>query len=153
MGKQVLSIEQMLHLQELGVDTSKASMVLIYKDEEGNEVEWEDINDFEDGEIFAELLHAETGDYDHSYRRCCGVFTLQDVLDLLPKEIEIEIFIHKWFFNIDYQRLDMTYSYTAENGASWNIKSISIKDVLLIDAAYEMLCWCAENGYVETQKK
>lgn len=33
--KQVLSIEQMKHLKELGVDTSDASMVLIATDDDG----------------------------------------------------------------------------------------------------------------------
>jgi hypothetical protein len=31
--------------------------------------------------------HKETGDYDHSCRENCGVFTLQDVIDKLPKFI------------------------------------------------------------------
>lgn len=40
--KQVLSIEQMKHLKELGLDTSDASMVLIATDDDGCELLWED---------------------------------------------------------------------------------------------------------------
>lgn len=40
--KQVLSIEQMKHLKELGVDTSDASMVLIATDDDGCKLLWED---------------------------------------------------------------------------------------------------------------
>lgn len=50
---------------------------------------------------------------------------------------------------IDYQYLDISYSYMAESGALYSIKRISVKDIGLINGAYEMLCWCLENGYVE----
>lgn len=41
-SKQVLSVEQMKHLQELGLDTSDASMVLIATDDDGITLLWED---------------------------------------------------------------------------------------------------------------
>lgn len=41
MKNQTLSIEQMLHLKELGVDTSKASMVLIATDDDSCPLDWE----------------------------------------------------------------------------------------------------------------
>lgn len=42
----------------------------------------------------------------------------------------------------------------------WYIRYMSVygvklnyeEHVHLIDAAYEMLCWCVENGYVDTKK-
>ena len=40
--KQVLSIEQMKHLKELGLDTSDASMVLIATDDDDCKLLWED---------------------------------------------------------------------------------------------------------------
>lgn len=40
--KQVLSIEQMKHLKDLGVNTSDASMVLIATDDDGCTLLWED---------------------------------------------------------------------------------------------------------------
>lgn len=38
-------------------------------------------------DVYFKLLDAEMGDYNHSYREDCGVFTLQDVIDKLPKFI------------------------------------------------------------------
>ena len=42
MKNQTLSIEQMQHLQKIGVDTSNASMVLIATDNEGYDLDWEE---------------------------------------------------------------------------------------------------------------
>lgn len=145
MSKQVLSIEQMQHLNRLGVDTSKASMVLLYFNDEGEIIDWYDADEF--SEKFIQLYDAETGNYDHSYRMYCGVFTLQDILDLLPYTIE-ENFLtitkdtmnNKVVYFIGYEDID---------GAA---SPVFINEYT-IDSAYEMLCWCAENGYVETNKK
>lgn len=116
MNKQVLSIEQMEHLQELGLDTSKASCY-IWESEGKEYLYWgkcEDANGI-------------------------PTFTLQDILELLPKEIcsnEITIYNHRvyrwwciYYFGI----------YSVENKS-------------LIDAAYEMLCCCAENGDIKVNE-
>jgi len=101
MKEQVLTIEQMHNLAKLGVDTSKASMVMIFFNENGEEVYWNVQNNGkseilyqwynEDSEIWesanARYFDANTGDYDHSYREECGVFTLQDILNLLPSNV------------------------------------------------------------------
>lgn len=150
MNKQVLSIEQMQHLKELGVDTSKASMVLIYEDGAGYLLDWDDVIEElchpEPMKMFKTLHDAETDNYDHSYRKYCGVFTLQDILDLLPVEIEkenrnyqLEVFRNPQRYFVSYYWLDNLL--------------ISLNEVEFIDAAYEMLCWCVENGYVETNKE
>lgn len=143
MSKQCLDIQQMQHLKELGVDTSKASMVLLYTDDEGEIIEWEDADEFPGK--FVELYDAETGNYDHSYRKYCGVFTLQDILDLLPTEIDkenqnyqLEVFRNPQRYFVSYYWLDNLL--------------ISLNEVEFIDAAYEMLCWLIENGYVDTKK-
>ena len=86
-----LSMEQMQHLKSLGVDTTKAATVLIYKDEDGNEVSWDDVTvkdgrptyieyDGEEYALYEDYLDAENGDYDHSYREDCGVFSLAEIL-------------------------------------------------------------------------
>ena len=145
MKEQVLSIEQMQHLKKLGLDTSKASMVLIYKDEEDCEVLWEDVSDFEDGEIFVELLDAETGNYAHSYRKDCGVFTLQDIIDLLPNEITRKDSNDKAYLGVVYP-----------NDGAWEVSygHITVMEYFvdkdLKEAAYKMLCWCIKEGYIKT---
>lgn len=148
MKNQTLSIEQMQYLQKLGVDTSNASMVLIATDNEGYDLDWEEALEYvnsKEQEVYFSLFDAETGDYDHSCREDCGVFTLQDVIDKLPKfitpmpskQIRFSCFINI-FGGIKYVNED------------------DVNDVLklirgnnLLEIAYEMLCWCVENGYVE----
>lgn len=123
--KQVLDIEQMKHLHELGLDKNKASMQYI----ENNygmqmciprEIA-SYIKDVEDGYIF------------------CDALTLQDIIDLLPRDIEgCELEIHKLsvcYFDYESSRL-LIYKVNQS----------------LIDAAYEMLCLCIEKGYIPTNK-
>ena len=128
-SKQVLSIEQMQHLQELGLDTSNASMY------------WLSYNGV--SVAIPINFHLPTSDNDYVI---CNAYTLQDVLDALPKSPEIgkskyEISIYmiggKWA--VDY------YSETDADIQSEECES-------LIDAVYSRLCWCIENGYVETNK-
>lgn len=91
--KQVLSFEQMKHLQELG------------------------------------LYH---------------IYTLQDILDKLPCFIGNEV--------LTMQKL--ADSYTCLYMESYTRSMINITESKeLIDAAYEMLCWCIENGYVKVENE
>lgn len=148
MKDQVLSIEQMQHLNELGVDTSKASMVLIITDPYGDILDWdEEIFGFNEEEKNLEYFDAETGNYDHSYRKDCGVFTLQDILDLLPKEI----FYDETRFRLRTERFDDIWSVIYFGFDNTMLVSFDMNN--LLNAAYEMLCWCAENGYVKTNKE
>lgn len=164
MKGQTLTIDQMRHLKKLGVDTSKASMVLIFFDEECNEIGWEVRNYVEDrlwyeyydeeSEIWKtatpEYLCAETGRYDHSYRKDCGVFTLQDILEILPAciekneywlTIEKDISSHgKCFHRVSYS-----------NFADINSVKYRSSEIYLLEAAYLMLCWVAEHGYLRKE--
>lgn len=186
MKNQTLSISQMRHLQELGVDTSKASMVLIAKDGGGNEVCWEDLSFKEDSgtwlceswddeldepcekEAYLSYIDAENGDYDHSYRDTCSVFTLQDIIELLPESIECyeqeyKLFLDKqsisyvrieyedWYylFDVDEDRKSVyedEYSYNYSGKKTWFDTKKS-----LLECAYETLCWVAENGYLKKE--
>lgn len=167
MKNQTLSISQMRHLKELGVDTSKASMVLIAKDESGNEVCWEDLSFKEDTgtwlceswdeesdepcrkEAYLDYLDAENGDYDHSYREDCGVFTLQDILDLLPKEVKTDTDTYWLTISIyDCKEWYVCYSMSDEFDYYKEFKS-----EYLLEAACQMLCWCAESGYLKGGEK
>jgi hypothetical protein len=64
------------------------------------------------------------------------VFSLQDIIDLLPRVINgCHLDIGKWTVAYNnYEEVRELKSKTRHN---------------LIDAAYEMLCWCLENGYIE----
>lgn len=152
MKNKVLSIEQMMHLKELGVDTSKASMVIIYTDSDGCVMDWDEVQEeftrLEPMEICRDLYDAETGNYDHSYREDCGVFTLQDIIELLPKEIEVGE--DTYWLIIYYCIKEWCICYATSNEA--DCQKI-FESELLINCAYNMLCWCAENGYLKGCEK
>lgn len=136
---QVLSISQMLHLKELGIDTSKASMSLVYRDAYGDIVEWE---------IVSEWHEADIGEHNPYIRSLYGTFTLQDVMDLLPKQIKSNG--RTYYLFIDHQVNRVAYGFIGEYGMSWLSPIFSFSDRPLLDALYKMLVWCIENGYVKT---
>lgn len=136
-NKQVLDIDKMKHLEELGVDTSKASMCHAKFDGE---------NEFSNllpnnQELFERLLVV----------KYIPSFTLQDILDLLPNLIQSQDEENNYW---------LEFGTAMEDEEWWYIRYMSVygvklnyeEHVHLIDAAYEMLCWCVENGYVETNK-
>ena len=133
MSKQVLSIEQMQHLQELGLKLDYNTMLSWIIDKRGK-----------DKPLLC--ISSEAVNYVDFSHYCLPAYILQDVLDALPKSLEIgkskyEISIYmiggKWA--VDY------YSETDADIQSEEYES-------LIDAVYSRLCWCIENGYVETNK-
>lgn len=145
--KQVLSVGQMKYLQELGVNTSDASMVLIATDDDGCMLLWEDAekaikNHLYD--VYFNLYYVESSSYDHSCKKECGVFTLQDILDKLPCFIGNEV--------LTIQKLADSYTCLYMEPYSRSIIKIT-ESKELIDAAYNMLCWCIENGYVKVGKE
>lgn len=142
MSKQQLDISQMQHLQELGFDTSKASMwwcriirpACPPTKKEKVMVDWF-------LSLRKEIMHTGL-----DVVETIPTFTLQDVLDLLPREI-ID----------DDKTFDLNVIFP--NGDLWEISYTfcgEYKDFFmnhsLIDAAYEMLCWCIEQGYIDTNK-
>lgn len=132
-SKQVLSVEQMKHLQEIGLELRNTSMLLWYKQMLGKIP----ISDWELS-VGRESLFSE----DHVY----PAYTLQDILDKLPKRIETE----------DYEF--ELYIYYHENGVSVFYDDGDITQLAffskptLLESAYEMLCWCIENKYIKTKQ-
>lgn len=124
--KHVLSIEQILHLKDLGLDTSDGSMCF----------EW---NESDSDNMVVVSLDADTN-YDYSRK----TYTLQDILDKLPCFIGKEV--------LTIQKLANSYTCLYMEPYSRSIIKIT-ESKELIDAAYEMLCWCIENGYVKVGKE
>ena len=135
MNRQCLSIEQMQHLKELGVDTSKASMQYVSN---GNDI------------IFCVPKEGgyEIKGGDNGYI-ICSTFTLQDILDLLPETIERA----EGDFFLEIAKLNgfwyASYIIYVKKGSRF---IVMIDEEELIDSAYEMLCWCVENGHFKTAK-
>ena len=115
--EQVLSIEQMKHLQELGVDTSDASMCWVAgEDSSTDEEEWNLIipNNF--------LMPYNIPTY-----------TIGDLIEKLPK-------------NIDKKTFTMSYLSAPSVGYSLSMHvMIPSQQNGLVDALYSLLCWVAEN--------
>lgn len=134
MSKQVLTIEQMRHLQELGLQL-KETMIYWAKPKVATDATWVlNIGNVRFGTYW------ETWEYIPAY-------TLQDILDVLLTEIVTGDRVNSWDYHtleIGVHNIDILYiSYGS-------LHYVHNKEI--IDAAYELLCWVIENGYVETNK-
>ena len=129
-----LSIEQMTKLKELGVDTSKASMCYVFFESDGNKYEKLVVND-EDCYEFASLNPIPT-------------FTLHDIIELLPKAINSHFGILTLAIKSSGDFLLHVVSY--ENRCKLSNVVWFFNDNIL-DAAYQMLIWVIENGYLKTK--
>lgn len=134
MKDQVLSIDQMRHLRDLGVDTQEASIVHLFKDEEGNYIDYDEAEALRAEIVVLDRYYdAEMGNYDHSFRMDYGVFTLQDLLNVIPPRC-----IDEWG----------VYYGTTEDSDGSKLSTPIYGDTLL-EAAYEMLCYLAENNLLK----
>lgn len=137
MSKQVLSIEQMQHLEELGVDTSKANFYWHRTKSLNN------YNDWDEWKLHYGVLRLARG-FTTINCQYVRTFTLQDILDLLPATVDDDYRLY-----IDKGLVLWTVGYV--DAVSEEIYE-DFRERDLIDAAYEMLCWRIVNGYVETKK-
>lgn len=146
-NKQVLNIHQMRHLQKMGLEMKET---MLY---------WCRIHD----------SRPRAATNNDKWTLCKGknqpcvaiqhweyipAYTLQDVLDALP--IQIEIPLHPECGKYELRIKRMVFSkvmhavlYEKEDYIDWFVMHSHEE---LIDAAYEMLCWVIEQGYVETNK-
>ena len=138
MSKQCLDVHQMQHLQEMGLKL-KETMLYWVVYEVGHEK-----NFVTTKENAMEVIDESCG--------MLPAYTLQDVLDALPKFYHIA--------NIGWTKLSIRVHTTKE----WEIGYVYTDELSkyaygcrilgkeLIDAAYELFCWCVEWGFVETNK-
>lgn len=136
MRNQVLSVEQMLSLKRLDIDISSAGMCWCYPTGYKN-AKWE-------LEIYQDVINQKR---DSAFWEIIPAFTLQDILDKLPHYLNpfpSKQILFAWMIERD------TIAYRNVEDIDDCLKHFT--DDLLIDAAYEMLCWCIENGYVKTKE-
>jgi hypothetical protein len=138
MSKQVLDIEQVKHLHELGLDTSKASaywhrVVRMYT----NEVVTNWFVSFTESIACLGTMKVES----------IKTFTLQDILDILPKDISREGCTWSASLYIDYENNRIAYGNTDRDGFEIYHEIPICENI--IDAAYEMLCWVLTNKYIQ----
>lgn len=134
-SKQVLDVQQMQHLQELGM---KMDYDTLYRYVKFEDTDWL-LKPFSDLNIIGISF------------KYIPAYTLQDVLDALPKEILYEnkrcwasIDLEDGFIGYYYENYSLYYK--------WAYFEAVMKDESIIDAAYELLVWCIDNCYVETNK-
>ena len=133
MTKQTLSIEQMQHLQELGLELKETKLYWVVY-EVGHE------NNFVTTKENAMEVIDES----------CGMlpaYTLQDVLDALPVTILHDKRIYELDINMGNERIE--YVQTSVDDV---LVGLRFTQIPLIDAAYSMLWWAIKNKFVETNK-
>ena len=121
MEKQVLSIEQMQKLKELGVDTSKASMAWVKTK-------------------YAPDANYDLGVYSSSLIQLYDViptFTLQDIIELMPEQIDGYPLTYDVLSNQFYGfKIGVHYMPKCEYNS-------------VIDFAFDIICALAEKGYLK----
>ena len=131
--EQVLSIEQMKHLQELGVDTSDASMVWIKQDstllpDNIKELWWVD--------TYYDSLKPMVEQEDSGFIQ---TYTIGDLIEKLPKSDNSGDLL------IEYRNSELGYG-VWDWGELYGINAQqNFKDKPLKNALYDLLCWVAEN--------
>ncbi len=125
-----LTVEQCRHLQALGLDMSNAKMthVLYLKDNQS---------------IEPNLSTEEIKEFNHDYE-FIPTYTLQEVLEKLPIEIDGYLLEPSW----DWKSLSYLFLGDEDDwGEELCLHKVDGKN--LFDAAYMMLCWCLEKGYIK----
>lgn len=142
MEDQVLSIERMLHLKELGVDTNKASMC------------WSKIVDREFPKLIGScyLISYDNKCQSNKSYEITPVFTLIDIMNLLPRYFHA--YDMSFYLNIaPGGECNLLWVVSYRTNADIKFDTIHLTfSKKVIDAAYEMLCWVIENGYLEIKK-
>lgn len=141
MKDQVLSIDQMRHLRDLNIDTSKASLYWVrrchgYK-----------IDDNSTGEWFLSLQKEFQVIGFMSYE-AIPTFTLQDLLNILPSRIYSKSY-EIYSLRIDRYLDEWGVYYGTTEDSDGSKLSTPIYGDTLLEAAYEMLCYLAENNLLK----
>lgn len=129
MNKQVLSVEQTRHLEELGLRTDIYKSTLLWWKQKG---EWK-------------LYATDSCEAHPSCDILIPAYTLQDVLDALPEEIKFK----RKYYHIEMWLRDGEWSiaylhFTPDDTLYAHLE----QDKEILKAAYEMLCWCIKEGHI-----
>ena len=128
--EQVLSIEQMKHLQELGVDTSDASMAYYNISRENQPDKW--ILGIANKEVATLMLSNGITEMEPAY-------TIGELIEKLPKNIDgSNLLIEFCASDLGYGDWDCGELYGINAQQKFNDKSLK-------EALYDLLCWVAEK--------
>ena len=135
-SKQVLDVNQMQNLQELGLELDYDTLFRYVK--------------FED----TDWLLKPSSDLDIIGISCRYIpaYTLQDVLDVLPRFV-IDEEGNKYYLQIEMMNTDFDDWRVSYKSVGQDESPLGYFQAFqLIDAAVRMLVLCYEKGYVETNK-
>ena len=141
MSKQCLDVQQMQHLQELGLEL-KETMQYWARCVDNNPRAATHYGKW----VLIKGNNAQTVGLMHW--EFIPAYTLQDVLDALPKNVSSNG--KAYYLNVDLCVGYVCYDRRMEDNLLVGVSFA--KTGCLIDAAYSMLCWCIEQGYVEPNK-
>ena len=128
--EQVLSIEQMKHLQELGVDTSDASMAYYNISRDNQPDKW--VLGIANKKVASIMISNGTTEMKPTY-------TIGDLIEKLPKNIDgYCLLIEFCASDLGYGDWDCGELYGINAQQKFNDKSLK-------EALYDLLCWVAEN--------
>ena len=142
-SKQVLDVQQMQHLQELGLEL-KETMLYWARCVDNNPRAATHYGKW----VLIKGNNAQTVGLMHW--EFIPAYTLQDVLDALPKDISKDGCTWYASLYIDFENNRIAYGNTDRYGFEVYHEIMIEKD--LIDAAYSLLCWAIDNKFVETDK-
>lgn len=133
--KECLSIDQMGYLQKHGINIDCGSAI-IYK--------------ISENPVYCGYSRniVVVDSYINNYLDQYPSFTLQDILQLLPKQIVDTYNGYRLTIEFPYNEFWVGYTHYETREILKGCYGDS-----LIDAAYKMLCWCIENGYVKTKQR
>ena len=131
-SKQVLDVQQMQHLQELGLELDYDTLYRYVKFED---TDWL-LKPFSDLNIIGISC------------KYIPAYTLQDVLDALPKNVSSNG--KSYYLNVDLCVGYVCYDRRREDDLLVGVSFA--KTGCFINAAYSLLCWAIENKFVETNK-
>lgn len=133
MSKQVLSAEQMQHLQELGL-SFKPTMLCYVRSRLIEDEEW-GLKIFKDlpSDMFEQI----------------PAYTLSDVIDILPKSITSGDDCYYLSLCVDSEGFWCASYDNLDKGGSLEY----VNDETPINASYKLLCWAIDKGYIETNKE
>lgn len=132
MSKQVLDIEQIEYLSVLGIDTSDATLCWCENLKEGT----------------TELQINNDLSYSEGWIKATPTFTLEELMEYLPN------YIDNGNGSISVLQIELA---SPQRNRMWAVSYINTTTFVktcycmkndLIDAAYGVVCWCLENGYV-----
>lgn len=137
--KQVLSIEQMQHLNKLGLELGET---MCY---------WARLTDYnpKSQERYGKWILVIGNNQQHvglTGWEFVPAYTLQDILEKLPNRIEIED--DEFDLNIRFYNNSVGMFYSSNVAIR-----VFFFESTLFESAYEMLCWCIEQGFVRTNKE